>query len=329
MLLLVVVGVVGIVGRIVVGKKRLGLDVVEKFEYVRIVVIVAIVEMLLLIKINIWVIVGIVREYPSQISSRCSAIDRGTPVMSDGCHGNISKFPFKRSLGVAAMVAHSVGVRIVLWIVTIPPFTGNLSIPLKALDKRYSSKNYVRKFLRALHPKWIAKVTKIEELKDLTSLSLDELIGNLKVYEMIIKKDSKIVKAKGERKSLALKDNKESSNEECSTFGSEDEEYAMAVRDFKKFFKRRGKFVRQPRNDKMTRTAKVKGRVLDSETQIILLENVQNHRRTRTKEHLSEVLGVITMKKMMKRLKMKRVSWLKHQMRYVLILPTLAMKIHQ
>nr|GEY29945.1 UBN2 domain-containing protein [Tanacetum cinerariifolium] len=64
------------------------------------------------------------------------------------------------------------------------------------------------------------KVTAIEELKDLTSLSLDELIKNLKVHEMIIKKDSKIVKAKGERKSLALKAKKKSSDEECSTFGS-------------------------------------------------------------------------------------------------------------
>ncbi|GKA02345.1 zf-CCHC domain-containing protein [Tanacetum coccineum] len=98
---------------------------------------------------------------------------------------------------------------------------------LKALDEGYSSKNYVRKFLRALHPKWRAKVTAIEESKDLTSLSLDELIGNLKAK-------------------------KESSDEECSTSGSEDEEYAMAVRDFKKFFKRRGRFVRQPRNDKKT-----------------------------------------------------------------------------
>ncbi|GJX90449.1 zf-CCHC domain-containing protein [Tanacetum coccineum] len=123
---------------------------------------------------------------------------------------------------------------------------------LKALDEGYSSKNYVRKFLRALHPKWRAKVTAIEESKDLTSLSLDELIGNLKVHEMIIKKDSEIVKAKGERKSLALKAKKESSDEECSTSGSEDEEYTMAVRDFKKFFKRRGRFVRQPRNDKKT-----------------------------------------------------------------------------
>ncbi|GJY99248.1 copia protein [Tanacetum coccineum] len=123
---------------------------------------------------------------------------------------------------------------------------------LKALDEGYSSKNYVRKFLRALHPKWREKVTAIEELKDFTSLSLDELIGNLKVHKMIIKKDSEIVKAKVERKSLALKAKKESSDEECLTSGSEDEEYAMAVRDFKKFFKRRGRFVRQPRNDKKT-----------------------------------------------------------------------------
>ncbi|GJY38436.1 zf-CCHC domain-containing protein [Tanacetum coccineum] len=123
---------------------------------------------------------------------------------------------------------------------------------LKALNEGYSSKNYVMKFLRALHPKWRAKVMAIEESKDLTSLSLDELIGNLKVHEMIIKKDFEIVKANGEGKSLALKAKKESSDEECSTSGSEDEEYVMTVKDFKKFFKRRGRFVRQPRNDKRT-----------------------------------------------------------------------------
>ncbi|GKD36071.1 hypothetical protein Tco_1251580, partial [Tanacetum coccineum] len=121
---------------------------------------------------------------------------------------------------------------------------------LKALDEGYSRKNYVRKFLRVLHPKWREKVTAINESKDLTSLSLDELIGNLKIHEMIIKKDSEIVKAKRERRSLALKAKKKSSDEECSTFESEEEEYAMAVRDFKKFFKRSGRFVRQLRNDK-------------------------------------------------------------------------------
>ncbi|GJX37587.1 hypothetical protein Tco_0250890 [Tanacetum coccineum] len=83
--------------------------------------------------------------------------------------------------------------------------SGSREKSLKALDKGYSSKNYVRKFHRALHPKWRTKVTAIEESKDLTSLSLVELIKNLKVHEMIIEKDSEIVKEKVKRKSLALK----------------------------------------------------------------------------------------------------------------------------
>nr|GFA87210.1 transposase, Ptta/En/Spm, transposase, Tnp1/En/Spm-like protein [Tanacetum cinerariifolium] len=57
----------------------------------------------------------------------------------------------------------------------------------------------------------------IKESKDITSLSLDELIRNLKVHKMIIKKDSEIVKAKVDRKSLTLKAKKESYDEECST----------------------------------------------------------------------------------------------------------------
>nr|GEX03308.1 copia protein [Tanacetum cinerariifolium] len=95
---------------------------------------------------------------------------------------------------------------------------------------------------------------------------------------MIIKKDSKIVKSKVKKKSLALEAKKESSDEECSTSGNEDEEYAMAVRNFKKFFKRRDVAIR-----------------------IILLENVQNHRKVRTKELLSKALGAIAVKKMMRR----------------------------
>ncbi|GKB74392.1 hypothetical protein Tco_0935804 [Tanacetum coccineum] len=99
---------------------------------------------------------------------------------------------------------------------------------LKAHDEGFSSKNYVRKFLRALHPKCIAKVTTIEESKDLSSLALDELIDNLKVHEVVMEKDFKIYKGKNERsKSIALKAKKKSSDDEISTFGSDDEEYAM------------------------------------------------------------------------------------------------------
>nr|GEZ86092.1 zf-CCHC domain-containing protein/DUF4219 domain-containing protein/UBN2 domain-containing protein [Tanacetum cinerariifolium] len=122
---------------------------------------------------------------------------------------------------------------------------------LKALDECFSSKNYVMKFLRALHPKRSAKVTAIEELKDLTSLSLDELIGYLKVYELIIKNDSEMVKGKREQnRSLALKAKKESSDEDSSNSDSEDEEYVIAIKEFKKFFNRRGRFARQPRDER-------------------------------------------------------------------------------
>nr|GEU64558.1 zf-CCHC domain-containing protein/UBN2 domain-containing protein [Tanacetum cinerariifolium] len=93
---------------------------------------------------------------------------------------------------------------------------------LKALDEGFLSKNCVGKFLRALHPKWHAKVTTIEESKNLTTLSLDELIENLK----------------------------ESSDNDSSTSDSEDEEYTMAVRDFNKFFKRRGRLIRQPHEER-------------------------------------------------------------------------------
>ncbi|GKE12839.1 hypothetical protein Tco_1416390, partial [Tanacetum coccineum] len=94
---------------------------------------------------------------------------------------------------------------------------------LRALDEGFSSKNYVRKFLRALHPKWRAKVTTIEESKDLQKERI---------------------------KSITLKAKKESSDDETLTSGSDDEEYAMAVKNFKKFFRRKGKFVRQPREEK-------------------------------------------------------------------------------
>ncbi|GJS82011.1 zf-CCHC domain-containing protein [Tanacetum coccineum] len=122
---------------------------------------------------------------------------------------------------------------------------------LKSLDESYSSRNHVSKFLRALPTKWRPKVTAIEESKDLSTLPLDELIGNLKVYEVVLEKDSEISKRKKEKyKSLSLKARKVSSDEEVSCSSSDDEEYAMVVTDFKKFFRGRGKFVRQPHDDK-------------------------------------------------------------------------------
>nr|GEX37265.1 zf-CCHC domain-containing protein/UBN2 domain-containing protein [Tanacetum cinerariifolium] len=91
----------------------------------------------------------------------------------------------------------------------------------------------------------------IEKSKDLSSLALDELIDNLKVHEVVMKKDSEIFKGKKESvKSIDLKAKKESSDDETLTSRSNDVEYPMTVRNFKKFFKIKGKFFRQPREEK-------------------------------------------------------------------------------
>ncbi|GKC87776.1 hypothetical protein Tco_1148425, partial [Tanacetum coccineum] len=120
-------------------------------------------------------------------------------------------------------------------------------------------------------------------------------------------------------RSLALKAKNESSDEEISTSGSEDQDYPMAVREFKKLFKRRGRFLRQPQNDKKTFQRSRDNKNDKSERKCFrcrdpnhLSKNVRNHRETRTTGPLLEVLRVIAMRKMMKRLKTKSVSWLKH-----------------
>ncbi|GKC75901.1 hypothetical protein Tco_1126675 [Tanacetum coccineum] len=90
---------------------------------------------------------------------------------------------------------------------------------LKSLDESFSSRNHVRKFLRALPTKWRPKVTAIEESNDLSTLPLDELIDNLKVYEVVLEKDLEISKSKKEKyKSLALKARKVLSEEETTSW---------------------------------------------------------------------------------------------------------------
>ncbi|GJS89513.1 hypothetical protein Tco_0772149 [Tanacetum coccineum] len=96
---------------------------------------------------------------------------------------------------------------------------------LKALDESFSSRNHVRKLLRALPTKWRPKVMAIEESKDLSTLPLDELIGNLKVYEVVLEKDLEDSKSKKEKyKSLALKARKFLSEEEATSSDSDDED---------------------------------------------------------------------------------------------------------
>ncbi|GKA10178.1 zf-CCHC domain-containing protein [Tanacetum coccineum] len=78
-------------------------------------------------------------------------------------------------------------------------------------------------------------VMAIVESKDLSTLSLDELIGNLKVYEVVLEKDLEVSKNKKEKyKSLALNARQVLSKEDASSLDSNDEEYAMAAKEDKK-----------------------------------------------------------------------------------------------
>ncbi|GJX74875.1 hypothetical protein Tco_0313470 [Tanacetum coccineum] len=116
---------------------------------------------------------------------------------------------------------------------------------LKSLDQDYSSKNHVRKFLHALPLKWRAKVTAIEEAKDLATFPLDELIVNLMVYEMILENDgiaSKTTKEKVQSLAHKAKVTKEQTSDDSDSQGGSDEDvdeaFNLMARYFRKFFQR-------------------------------------------------------------------------------------------
>ena len=57
---------------------------------------------------------------------------------------------------------------------------------LKSLGKMYSNSDIVKKILQSLSRAWKAKVTAIQEAKDLSILPLEELLGSLMTYELMM-----------------------------------------------------------------------------------------------------------------------------------------------
>ena len=89
----------------------------------------------------------------------------------------------------------------------------------------------MRKVLRSLPKRFHAKITMIEESKDIDKIPLTELVGNLQTYELGLTRIGK----SGKSKSMALmaksNDTDESSNDEDSKMKS------YITRQFKKFMK--------------------------------------------------------------------------------------------
>ena len=110
---------------------------------------------------------------------------------------------------------------------------------LKALGKEYTDADLVRKILRSLSSVWHTKATVIEDSKDLSKISFDELIWSLMTYEINLKRSEEhIIKTKpGALK--ASSSNKDKNQEKTSSDESEsnEDEIALMTRQFRKFLK--------------------------------------------------------------------------------------------
>ena len=85
----------------------------------------------------------------------------------------------------------------------------------------------VRKVLRSLLERFHAKITVIEESKDIDKIPLTELVGNLQTYELSLTRIGKASKSK----SMALKSK---SNETDESFDDEDSKMKSYItRQFK------------------------------------------------------------------------------------------------
>ncbi|CAM8919962.1 unnamed protein product [Rhodiola kirilowii] len=80
---------------------------------------------------------------------------------------------------------------------TIPEYTArvlDLSNEAAALGKPIDRERMTSKVLRSLPSRFAMKVTAIEEMHDISTLKLDELMGSLRTYEMNHEAQSREVK---------------------------------------------------------------------------------------------------------------------------------------
>ncbi|KAA3479754.1 Retrovirus-related Pol polyprotein from transposon TNT 1-94 [Gossypium australe] len=94
---------------------------------------------------------------------------------------------------------------------------------LKALGKIYPNKEMVKKMLNSLPKYWELKVTVIEESKDLNSLSLDELIGPLLTYEIMINHNTQEIKEALKKVGVAFKSTTCEKDEDSSNDNHEED----------------------------------------------------------------------------------------------------------
>jgi len=127
-------------------------------------------------------------------------------------------------------------------------YTGftHITNELKSLGKTFTTEELVRKILRFSPRTWEAKVTTIHEAKDLKTISLNELIGNLQTQEL--RRNSQQQEETKKDRGIALKIIEEHSSE------FDEEDMAMITRKFKKFFKKTKESIKKKHPSKFKNT---------------------------------------------------------------------------
>ena len=90
----------------------------------------------------------------------------------------------------------------------------NITNELQALGKAYTEMEKVIKILRCLTHKWQVKVITIQEVKDLTKLPMEELIGSLMTHEITMKNHQEVENEKKKNIALKISQNNEKEVEE-------------------------------------------------------------------------------------------------------------------
>ncbi|GJW33395.1 hypothetical protein Tco_0053427 [Tanacetum coccineum] len=125
---------------------------------------------------------------------------------------------------------------------------------LTTKNTRLFSQSLLKKTIDAVPLIHTSNVTAIEEAKDLATLLLDELIGNLKVYEMVLDNDgvgSKTTKEKVKYLALKAKATREKTSDDSDSQGQSDEDideeaeaFNLLARNFRKFLRKGNRFER-------------------------------------------------------------------------------------
>ncbi|KAL5563974.1 hypothetical protein UlMin_033721 [Ulmus minor] len=100
---------------------------------------------------------------------------------------------------------------------------------LSSLGKEYTTSEMVRKILRSLPKQWEAKVTAIQEAKDLSKLPLDELIGSLMTHEITMNQNLEDVVKIEKEKNLAFSSS--------TSYDDVEKDIAFLAKKFKNYLK--------------------------------------------------------------------------------------------